>query len=103
MKRLPALLLCLCLLLSGCAAGEEGYVPTGDGLSYGEDYTGPQVTVEVPQEEQKLTLAYYPNVTFNPYNVPILPTGRCFLCCTRAYLRWTGITWWSRSSASALP
>lgn len=67
MKRLPALLLCLCLLLTGCAAGEEGYVPTGDGLSYDEDYSGPQATVEVPEEEQKLTLAYYPNETFNPY------------------------------------
>ena len=67
MKRLPVLLLCLCLLLTGCAAGEEGYVPTGDGLSYDEDYTGPQIAPETPEENQELTLAYYPNETFNPY------------------------------------
>ena len=40
MKRLLAALLALMLLLSACGAQGE-YVPTGDGLSYDEDYTGP--------------------------------------------------------------
>lgn len=63
MKRLFALLLVTSLLLSGCG-GKEPYVPTGDGLSYGDDDP-----VSVPGQEQKiqeLTLIYYPDQSLNP-------------------------------------
>ncbi len=68
MKRFLAILLCLCLCagLFGCATGGEAYVPTGDGLTWDEDYTGP--TTPAPSgEEQKLTLTWYPNQSMNPY------------------------------------
>ena len=67
MKRVIAILLLLALLLSGCAVTEEAYVPTGDGLTWDEDYTGPAVTQPQEEEEQSLTLAYYPEITMNPY------------------------------------
>jgi len=69
MKRIMSILLCACmtvLLLAGCAEGTEGYVPTGDGLTWDEDYTGPAATR--PQEQvQELTLTYYPDRPLNPY------------------------------------
>ena len=67
MKRLLAFLLCICLAvgLLGCGAG-EGYVPTGDGLTWDEDYTGPTYTHDDGQE-QVLTLTWYTDRSLNPY------------------------------------
>lgn len=66
MKRLVALLLCVCLLLCGCKGG-DGYTPTGDGLSYDENYTGPQNAPPGEEEAQQLSLPYYPDRSLNPY------------------------------------
>ncbi len=66
MKKLFALMLALCLVLTGCAAPAAPHEPTGDGLSYDDDYTGPQHT-QSADENQKLSLAYYKNRTLNPY------------------------------------
>ncbi len=66
MKRLTALLLCLCLLLCGCKGG-DGYTPTGDGLSYDKDYTGPQNAPPVEDSPQQISLPYYPARSMNPY------------------------------------
>lgn len=65
MKRLLALGLVLALLLCGCAGGGE-YVPTGDGLSWDEDYTGPINTRPQEEKDQTLALAYYADITLNP-------------------------------------
>ena len=67
MKRVIAIFLLLALFLAGCAETEEVYVPTGDGLTWDEDYTGPAATQPEEEEEQSLTLAYYPEITMNPY------------------------------------
>ncbi len=64
MKKLFALLLAVLLLLSGC--GSDAYVPTGDGLSYGEDYTGPVNKPDKEEAVQELTLIYYPERSLNP-------------------------------------
>lgn len=66
MKRLIALLLCLCLLLCGCKSGGE-YTPTGDGLSYDDDYTGVQNTHPSEDGPRQLSLPYYPARSLNPY------------------------------------
>ena len=66
MKRLTALLLCLCLLLCGCKTG-TGYTPTGDGLTYDEDYTGVQNIHQEDKEPQQLSLPYYQARSLNPY------------------------------------
>ncbi len=67
MKRIGIVLACLLVcLLCGCAAEETPYVPTGDALTWEEDI--PQNTTaaaEIP--EQELVLAYYPDVTLNPF------------------------------------
>ena len=65
MKKIIALLLALILLLTGCGGGKEAYVPTGDGLSYGEgeDPVNPQ---DKDKPVQELTLVYYPNQSLNP-------------------------------------
>ena len=68
MKRFIAMLLCACTLaglLSGCK-NDGPYVPTGDGLTWDEDYTGPVGTTAADQE-QALTLIYYPDRSLNPY------------------------------------
>ncbi len=67
MKRLMALILCLCMLLCGCA-GDKPYVPTGDGLSTDEDYLGP-VDPNPDEDEgpQTLSLPYYKNQSLNPF------------------------------------
>lgn len=68
MKKILCLLLAALLLLSGCSqASEEPYIPTGDGLTWDEDYTGPAVTQPEEEDVQVLSLAYYPNITMNPY------------------------------------
>ena len=67
MKRLTAVLLCLCMLLCGCAGGSGAYVPTGDGLSYDDDYTGPQYTHAPETSTQAFSLPYYAARSFNPY------------------------------------
>ncbi len=67
MKRLLALLLCLCLLFCGCAANKGSIVPTGDGLSYDEGYTGPQNTHKPDTTPQQLSLPYYQDRSLNPY------------------------------------
>lgn len=71
-----ALILALSLLLgcfSGCA-GEEAYVPTGDGLA---DVTQPTVQATDPAvtapgglyaEQAGFTMAYFPDEGFNPYD-----------------------------------
>lgn len=69
MKRLLALVLCLCLICSifaGCN-GDDAYVPTGDALEYEEDYTGPTEPPSQEAETQELGLTYYPNISMNPY------------------------------------
>lgn len=69
MKRIIAWLLCLvmiCTAFVGCGS-QDVHVPTGDALEYDEDYTGPTVTPTEDEEEQHLTLTYYPNVSLNPY------------------------------------
>ncbi len=69
MKRTALLLLCGSLIvgmLSGCAQKEAEYTPTGDGLTWEEDYSGP-VNTRPEQEPQKLTFTYYPDRSMHPY------------------------------------
>ena len=66
MKRIFALMLCLCIVLCGCGKGNP-YTPTGDGLSYDEDYTGPQNTHPSEEQPKTLSLPYYQEKTLNPY------------------------------------
>lgn len=67
MKRLICLLLCTILVLGLCACGgETAYIPTGDALEYGDDYTGPTATTPPDTTEQALTLTYYPDRSMNP-------------------------------------
>ena len=69
MRRLIALLMCLCIsctVFSGCS-NQDAYVPTGDALEYDDDYTGPTVPHTEDEESQNLYLTYYPNVSMNPY------------------------------------
>ena len=69
MKRILAILLVLCLMagLAGCGGSGDAYVPTGDGLTWDEDYTGPTYAPPGSAEEQKLTLTWYPDRSMNPY------------------------------------
>lgn len=65
MKRITALLLGL-LLLTGCSLGKQNYVPTGDALH--QQTTTRPADVDTPiTSEQRLSLAYDPDGTFNPY------------------------------------
>ena len=66
MKRLMSIALCLCLLLCGCRT-QGDYTPTGDGLSYDENYTGPQNTPQTQPNQQQFSLPYYPARSLNPY------------------------------------
>ena len=69
MKRFLTVTLCIILLtslLGGCANDADGYVPTGDGLTWDEDYTGPVYTHPNAAGEQELTLIYYPDRSMNP-------------------------------------
>ena len=67
MKRVAVVLLSLMLLLTGCNIGDRPYVPTGDGLDYGDDYTGPQATGPSQDGVNALTMPYYKSLTLNPY------------------------------------
>ncbi len=67
MRRFLAFCLLICLALTGCAhSGQEAYVPTGNGLTWDEDYTGPVATIPKEENYQELVLTFYPNVTMNP-------------------------------------
>ena len=65
MKQLIVILLCAALLC-GCQS-QKPYTPTGDGLTWDEDYTGPISTRPPEEQAQSLVLAYYPDITMNPY------------------------------------
>lgn len=67
MRRFLALLLCVAMILCGCASDPGAYVPTGDGLSYGNEDPGPQKPPETEENPQNLTLPYYKELTLNPY------------------------------------
>lgn len=67
MKRILALMLCTVFLFSGCTGDGGAYVPTGDGLSYDEEYIGPENTEPSEEEPQILTIAYYRDETLNPF------------------------------------
>ena len=58
------ILLCLCLLLGGCAS-DDAYVPTGNGLSDGT--TPVTAPGQLDQEPESFALAYYAKDGFNPY------------------------------------
>ena len=65
MKRITAFFLLaalLCGLLTGCTTEEPPYMPTGDALDDGSADTAPR-----QDEDQKLTLIYYPDRSLNPY------------------------------------
>ncbi len=66
MKRLTALLLCLCVVLCGCNS-DGAYTPTGDGLSYDENYTGVHNTPQTDDAPKELSLPYYQDRSLNPY------------------------------------
>ena len=66
MKRSIAIFLLLAVLLAGCGS-DDPYIPSGDGLTWDEDYTGPVVTQPSEEEAQSLTLTYYPDISMNPY------------------------------------
>ena len=77
MKRLCVLLIALTMLLCGCG-GKGDYVPTGDGLSWDEDYTGPVATRPQTDEKQDVSMPYYANITMNPIDCTD-DTNRAFL------------------------
>ena len=56
------------MVLCGCAKQSGQYVPTGDGLIYDEDYTGPQNKPQTEEKAQDLSLPYYPDRSLNPYS-----------------------------------
>ncbi len=66
MKRILCLLLSA-LLLCGCSSATKPYTPTGDGLTWEDDYTGPVYTKPQQDNDQSLVLAYYPDISMNPY------------------------------------
>ncbi len=70
MKRILAVFLC-CVLVCGLAAcgsaSQQPYTPTGNGLTYDEDQSGPAVTEPEGETVQEFSLIYYPDVTLNPY------------------------------------
>ena len=69
MKRILALMLCLCLALSafsGCAAEDTPYVPTGDALIY-DDSDLENLVSDKETEPQEFSLAYYADRSLNPF------------------------------------
>ena len=70
MKRILSTVLCVLLLaglLGGCGTEEKPYTPTGAGLTWDEDYTGPAEQGKPEESNQSLTLTYYPQRSMNPY------------------------------------
>lgn len=70
MKRIISLLLCVMMvtvLFSGCDGQQSAYTPTGDGLTWDEDYTGPTNAPKPENTEQSLKLTYYPDRSMNPF------------------------------------
>ena len=70
MKKTVALLLAVLMSLgvfSGCRQEEAPYTPTGAGLTWDEDYTGPRYEREEEKVEQELHLTFYADRTMNPY------------------------------------
>lgn len=70
MKRILAFFLaCLMAvsLMSACGEDKAPYTPTGNGLTWDEDYTGPRPEQEEESSDQKLSLTYYPQEGMNPY------------------------------------
>ena len=67
MKRFLALTLCLCMLLAGCGKGSGQYIPTGDGMIYGDDYTGPTIKPGTDENTGTISVPYYPDRSLNPY------------------------------------
>lgn len=55
-------------LLTGCGTDPDSYTPTGDGLTWDEDYTGPVYTHPQENADQSITLTYYPDKPLNPLN-----------------------------------
>lgn len=75
---ISGILSCVLVLgLLGCGSSREAYVPTGDGLSYHEDYTGP-VETRPQTQAQTLTLTYYPDRSLNPIQATDF-TNRAFM------------------------
>lgn len=74
MKKLIAIFLLLCLMLSGCGGAETPYVPTGDGLVDDSQTVAPTL----PETTQALKLAYDPDGGFHPYLCEN-PTNRMLL------------------------
>ena len=70
MKRIIAILLCCAVGfgLFGCGQNNGSYTPTGDGLTWDEDYTGEATRPTVDGSAQEVTLIYYPDKTMNPYS-----------------------------------
>ena len=71
MKKIIAMLLCLVLLaglFTGCAAADdpEAYVPTGDALERDEEEPQEEWEPDEEEDEQTLSLAYYPDRSMNP-------------------------------------
>lgn len=70
MKRSLSIILSVLLLaglFGGCQAEKEPYTPTGAGLTWDEDYTGPVNQPEQEDSNQSLKLTYYPDRSMNPY------------------------------------
>ncbi len=67
MKRLLALILCLCVCLAGCKGSGGQYTPTGDGLNYDENYTGEHIAPPQQEQAKQLSLPYYAERSLNPY------------------------------------
>lgn len=69
-KRMCILLSILLLfgLCSGCQSENTPYTPTGAGLTWDEDYTGPVNRPETDESNQELKLTYYPDRSMNPYS-----------------------------------
>ena len=68
MKRLLAGVLCLCMLLCGCSkSADDPYTPTGNGLDYGPEYTGPATTPNQEETATAFSLPYYKDKSLNPY------------------------------------
>lgn len=68
MKKILLLILCAVLvpgLFAGCNQEPAPYIPTGGGLADATEATAE--TAPPAEQEQSLTLVYYPNKTFNPY------------------------------------